>query len=194
MSGRPHIVLIGGTTGTGKSTVAVELARRLGINRVASTDVVRETMRAFFGPDVLPSIHHSSFESKPLIQGFVEQSQRVAVGVAASIDRALEEGWSLVMEGVHLVPGLLDVGHDAVLTECVLRISDETLHAQHFFARAERGQRAAAKYLDHLREIRALQDYIVDRAEDEGIAVIENERAEVTVDALEELVLARARA
>src|SRR3954468_19032034 len=33
----PVIVLIGGSTGTGKSTVAAEVAHRLGITRVAST-------------------------------------------------------------------------------------------------------------------------------------------------------------
>ena len=46
-SGLPVIVLIGGTTGTGKSTVASEVAYRLGITRVTSTDFIRETMRAF---------------------------------------------------------------------------------------------------------------------------------------------------
>ena len=42
------IVLLGGATGTGKSTVATELAYRLGITRVTSTDFIRQTMRAFF--------------------------------------------------------------------------------------------------------------------------------------------------
>src|SRR3954454_23670755 len=59
----PVIVLIGGSTGTGKSTVAVEVAHRLGINRVASTDFIRQTMRAFFSPEFMPPIHYSSFES-----------------------------------------------------------------------------------------------------------------------------------
>src|SRR3712207_3632638 len=34
----PIIVLIGGATGTGKSTIAAEVAYRLGITRVTSTD------------------------------------------------------------------------------------------------------------------------------------------------------------
>ena len=44
----PVILLVGGGTGTGKSTVATEVAYRLGITRVTSTDFVRQTMRAFF--------------------------------------------------------------------------------------------------------------------------------------------------
>ena len=48
----PIMIFIGGATGTGKSTVATELAYRFGITRVTSTDFVRQTMRAFFSDDV----------------------------------------------------------------------------------------------------------------------------------------------
>ena len=59
----PVILLVGGGTGTGKSTVATEVAYRLGITRVTSTDFVRQTMRAFFSKEFMPSIHYSSFEA-----------------------------------------------------------------------------------------------------------------------------------
>jgi len=59
----PVVLLIGGATGTGKSTVATEIAYRLGITRVTSTDFVRQTMRAFFSKDFMPAIHYSSFEA-----------------------------------------------------------------------------------------------------------------------------------
>lgn len=39
---RPLVLLIGGATGVGKSTVATTLARHLGITRVASTDFIRD--------------------------------------------------------------------------------------------------------------------------------------------------------
>ena len=113
----PIIVLIGGSTGTGKSTVAAEVAHRLGITRVASTDFIRQTMRAFFSREFMPTIHYSSFEAgqavdddvtgDPTIVGFVDQCRHVCVGVEAAIHRSLTEGWSMVLEGVHLVPGLL---------------------------------------------------------------------------------------
>src|SRR6266540_4241882 len=61
--GLPIILLVGGATGTGKSTVATEAAYRLGITRVTSTDFVRQTMRAFFSEEFMPSIHYSSFEA-----------------------------------------------------------------------------------------------------------------------------------
>jgi 2-phosphoglycerate kinase len=197
----PIVILVGGATGTGKSTVASEIAYRLGITRVTSTDFVRQTMRAFFSHDFMPSIHYSSFEAglalpdaeDPLVAGFLDQSRNVLVGVQASIERALQEGWSIVLEGVHLVPGLLPaIERGAVVSACVLKICDETAHAQHFFTRDAGTERPMAKYLDRFEEIRLLQDFIVGRAEREGVPVIENESADAATAAVAELVLSAA--
>ena len=90
----PVLILIGGATGTGKSTVATELAYRFGITRVTSTDFIRQTMRAFFSDEFMPAIHTSSFEAgavadpdvtgDPVVLGFVEQSRQVCVAVDAA--------------------------------------------------------------------------------------------------------------
>ena len=60
---RPLVVLIGGTTGVGKSTLATMLAARLGITRVIATDVIRQVLRAFFTAEAMPSVHHSAFDA-----------------------------------------------------------------------------------------------------------------------------------
>ena len=89
------------------------------------------------------------------------------VGVEAAIERALTEGWSMVIEGVHLVPGLVPAEIDgALVVHAVLRIDDAEVHRTHFHVRdaATGGVRAMDKYLDQLDEIRALQDSIVERA------------------------------
>ena len=197
----PIVILVGGATGTGKSTVASEIAYRLGITRVTSTDFIRQTMRAFFARDFMPSIHYSSFEAgdafpeadDPLVAGFLDQSRCVLVGVHAAIERALHEGWSMVLEGVHLVPGLLPSLDDrALVSACVLNIADETAHAQHFFSREAGTERPMAKYLDRFEEIRRLQRFLVGRADRAGVAVIENESADDATAAVAEMVLSAA--
>ncbi|HZQ15177.1 MAG TPA: hypothetical protein VFA82_00260 [Gaiellaceae bacterium] len=198
----PIVVLVGGTTGTGKSTVAAEVAHRLGITRVASTDFIRQTMRAFFSPEFMPTIHHSSFEAgaavdpdvpgDPTVLGFVDQCRHVCVGVDAALHRSLTEGWSMVLEGVHLVPGLVPSQLDgAVLVHVVLEIADEQLHRLHFNVRdtSTRGVRPMAKYLDRLDDIRRVQAYIVERAGRAGVPVVENANAERTIDDVIELVM-----
>jgi len=195
----PILILIGGATGTGKSTVASELAYRFGITRVTSTDFVRQTMRAFFSSAFMPSLHYSSFEAgdafpdavDPLEFGFLQQSRNVLVGVRASMERALEEGWSLVLEGVHLVPGMLEPPRpgEAVVVSCVLTISDEVEHEQHFFSRDAGSERPLSRYLERFEDIRALQDLLVGRAERDGVPVIENEDADRAASTIADLVL-----
>jgi 2-phosphoglycerate kinase len=199
----PIIVLIGGATGTGKSTVATEVAYRLGVTRVTSTDFVRQTLRAFFSPEFMPSIHYSSFEAgralrsaeaeevDPLLHGFLDQTRNVLVGVNAAIERSLAEGWSTVLEGVHLVPGMTSPISDALVVQCVLAIQNEDAHASHFWIRdvASEGARSLDKYLEHLSDIRYLQDYIVERAEREDVPVIWNQDREGATSAVLELVL-----
>lgn len=197
----PLLVLVGGATGTGKSTVATEVAHRLGITRVTSTDVVRQTMRAFFSREFMPSIHYSSFEAGPAIAsddadadtvllGFLEQTRNVLVGVRAVLARALEEGYSLALEGVHLVPGLIPPIDGAVFCQVLLRIEDEDEHAGHFWTRDDECMRPFDKYLSALPDIRRIQDYLVERAAKARVPVIENENVEETVDHVIDLVLA----
>jgi 2-phosphoglycerate kinase len=198
----PLIVLVGGTTGTGKSTVATEVAHRLGITRVTSTDFIRQTMRAFFSDEFMPTIHYSSFEAgealdgeatvDPLLTGFVDQCRNVCVGVDAAIRRSLTEGWSMVLEGVHLVPGMVPAGLDgALLLHVVVEIASEEAHRMHFQVRdaTTGGVRAMEKYLDRLDDIRRIQSFIVGRARREGVAVIENANVDRTIDQVIELVM-----
>ena len=195
----PIMVFIGGATGTGKSTVATELAYRFGITRVTSTDFVRQTMRAFFSRDFMPSIHPSSFEAgdafpdaeDPLEFGFLQQARNVNVGVRASSERAFHEGWSLVLEGVHLVPGMVEVpGPDlAVSVFVVLSIEDEDEHNRHFRFREEGSERPESHYLERFADIRRLQEVIVARAHRAGVPVIENEDADRAARTVADLVL-----
>ena len=200
----PIILLVGGATGTGKSTVATDVAYRLGVTRVTSTDFVRQTMRAFFSREFMPAIHFSSFEagratadedaegSEAVLDGFLEQTRDVLVGVQAAIDRALEEGWSVVIEGVHLVPGMLPrTIEGALVVQCVLAISDAEAHASHFWIRDNdsEGVRPYEKYLEAFDDIRLVQAYILGRAQKHDVPVIENGDIEDAIGKVMELVL-----
>ena len=202
----PIILLVGGGTGTGKSSVATDVAYRLGITRVTSTDFVRQTMRAFFSREFMPAIHYSSFEAgrataeegeehddigKAVVDGFLEQTRDVLVGVAASIDRALQEGWSMVLEGVHLVPGMLPPIENALVVQCVLAINDTEAHASHFWIRDNdsEGMRPYEKYLECFDDIRLVQEYILGRAQRHEVPVIQNANIEEAVVEVMELVL-----
>jgi 2-phosphoglycerate kinase len=204
----PVILLVGGGTGTGKSTVATEVAYRLGITRVTSTDFVRQTMRAFFAKEFMPSIHYSSFEAglglskaeeeesgDAALLGFLDQTRNVLTGVEAALQRALDEGWSMVLEGVHLVPGMITTElRGALVVHCVLAIHDEEIHRTHFWIRdaTSDGVRPVDRYIGGLPEIRMIQEYVLERAGRADVPVIENESQNDAVSAVMNLVLEQA--
>ncbi|HEX8104444.1 MAG TPA: hypothetical protein VF533_17645 [Solirubrobacteraceae bacterium] len=183
----PLVVLIGGTAGTGKSTLATTIAHRLGITRLTSTDMIRHILRTFFAVDVMPDVHCSSFEARRAVRqlapegtdldllGFRLQAEHVASAVRALVDRAITERTPILLEGVHLVPGLLpdDVRSRALVVHAVLAVEDEEAHRSHFELRGEAQARGpTARYLDSFATIRKLQDHLVEAAEAAGVPVI----------------------
>lgn len=200
---RPLIVLLGGTTGTGKSTVATMLAGRLGITRVIATDAIRQVMRSCFTHDFMPAVHYSAFDAAGAVEapgqgrgdeadldlaGFARQAESVGTGVAAIVERAVEEGTPTIVEGIHVLPGSLDreLGERCVPVEALLVVEDEDVHRGHFTARG--GDRPAERYLESFGRIRKLQDHLAGRARAEGIPVISNESVDRAVVEVLDLV------
>jgi 2-phosphoglycerate kinase len=184
---RPLVVLLGGTTGVGKSTLATMLAARLGITRVIATDVIRQVLRAFFTHEAMPTVHYSAFDAGG-IEGYGDQAEHVGTGVAAIVERAANEAEPVIVEGVHMLPGRMPTGlrESCVLVEAVVVVGDEELHRGHFSHRP--GSRPAARYLSAFDEIRALQGHLAGMAEAAGVAVIDNENVDAALAELMELV------
>ena len=194
---KPMIVLIGGTTGSGKSSVALEVAKRLGINRVFNTDIIREIMRYMLPVDIAPTLHVSSFVAgnavknlilkNNLIYGFCQQSSLVTEGVKAYIKRNVKEGLTSVINGVHLVPGYLKTecfGSNALLFHYVLYLEDEEEHKQHFYSRSEGSMRDPEYYISNIKAIRNIQEYIKEMALKENVKIIVNYDFENTVKSI----------
>ena len=185
---RPLVVLIGGTTGVGKSTLATMLAARLGVNRVIATDVIRQVLRAFFTIEAMPTVHHSAFEAGG-VSGYRDQAERVGTAIAAIVERAADEAKPVVVEGVHVVPGGVHprVRDRCVLVEALVVVDDPDLHRGHFSLRP--GTRPAERYLASFDDIRRLQDHLWARARSEGVAIVDNENVDGALARLMELVL-----
>jgi 2-phosphoglycerate kinase len=196
---RPLVVLIGGATGVGKSTVATQLAHQLGITRVSSTDFIRQVLRSVVPAAIAPELSRSSFE---LDQGrsrdgarhaeFERQARQVLIGVGATIERAAREGTPLIVEGIHLWPGLVDVQSvpDSLVVHVVLTVEDPDDHEERFAVRAGASRRPASRYDDGLGAIRELQEQLVAAARRSGVPVIENRHEDTTVRGVLDLVFA----
>ena len=147
-SNEPLIILIGGASGVGTSSMAFELANRLGLKNIISTDMIREVMRKIISKELNPVIHKSSFDAyesirtpairvDTTIEGFISHVDVVNVGIEAIVERSIKEGISIIIEGVHVVPGfiredLINKGNIIILT---LIVEDEEMHKQMFYSR-----------------------------------------------------------
>ncbi len=203
------ILMIGGTTGVGKSTLASEVAHRLGITRIVSTDAIREIMRMVYPAEVIPALHVSSFEADkvlripvppgadPLILGFREQTSIVVQGIKAEVKRVITEGINAVVEGVHIVPGYIDFIEEfkdrAVIIPLIVWMEDEDAHRSHFFLREidTEGRRPYEKYRQNFERIRKIGEFVKGLALERNIPVVNFSYLDTAVNDVLQIVFQR---
>lgn len=188
---RPLVIYCAGATGTGKSTLSLELAPLLRIYRINATDTIRQVMRMVFSSTILPALHRSSFEldtperslevgseewRQELIAAYEEQATRVCVGVRAVVERSIAESASILVEGVHLLPSLVpfpDLEGAAYQQMILLSTLDEEVHRSHLLARSDLERGPSDRYLDHFPAIRELQRYLLAQAEEHDVPLLD---------------------
>jgi 2-phosphoglycerate kinase len=209
-SGQPLLILVGGAPGAGKSTVTARLAFILDIVRTQSTDMMREIIRCYLAPHVVPTLAFSSFEAwrglpeiesavggptevNPVVAGFLSQFGTVKVALEATIGRALKERDDLIVDGVHVLPDKLDLDaarKQAVVVPLVLAVTNAALLHHRLRRRGrEQPERGSSRSTGHLDAIWNLQSYILDGAERSGIPIIANWGVEDTVQLILEEVM-----
>lgn len=190
-SGQPLVVAVGGSSGVGKSTVSLEAADRLGISVVISTDQVRAVIRSVLNPELLPALSQSSFSADKMLRSnlsgnrllfaFEEQARIVQHGTMALARRSVKEGQQVMVNGVHIVPGLQPGQPDFPLFTYVLTVGSAQEHRGRFIQRFLDGDRKPTEYLERMEAIRALDDYIVEQCHRHGVQVITSTTFEGTV-------------
>ena len=201
-SGKPLIILVGGATGTGKSTICSELAYRLDVVRTQSTDMMREIIRSYLAPHEVPTLGYSSFDAwrglpgtkvrdgdrktdNPIIAGFLAQYSNVKPALEATIARALKERHDMIVDGVHVLPMELDLAkarEAAVVVSVMLAVTTrQRLTNQLSWRSREQPDRGSDRYLEKLDAIWELQSFLLNLADQAHIPVIANWTIEDTV-------------
>ncbi|WP_296859376.1 2-phosphoglycerate kinase [uncultured Methanobrevibacter sp.] len=204
ISKKPLIILIGGASGVGTSSMAFELANRLRLKNLISTDMIREVMRKIVSKELSPVIHKSSFDAyqsiripsisvDSVIEGFISHVDVVNVGIEAIIERSVKEGISTIIEGVHVVPGFIrkDLMDNNNIIMFTLTVEDEEAHKQRFYSRCRQPwvKRSLERYMDNFDTIRKTQNFLVDQAKINNTCVINNIDINVTIDIMVNEVL-----
>jgi 2-phosphoglycerate kinase len=190
----PLIIMIGGATGTGKSTIAAELAYRLDIARTQSTDMMREIIRSYLAEQVTPALQYSSFEAwrglpassytineedpHKVINGFLAQLSAMQPAIETTINRTLQEHENLIMEGVHIVPSELELCNaekEAVCMQFMLTTLDKKSLKKQLKKRIrEQSKHRDSDHVEFIDEIWELQSWLLETADSEEVNIIPN--------------------
>ena len=194
---KPYVILIGSASGIGKSTIAAELAKQLNIKHLIESDFIRAVVRGIIGKEYAPALHSSSYDAYKHLRnknryedyndlvsaGFDEHASYVIPALEKIIQRAITDYDDIVIEGVHLVPGLIDINQfkDYANIYFFVLSSDEESHKERFVKRAIQIQRGG-KQLDYFKENRIIHDHLLKQAKKNDVDIIKTETIEKSLD------------
>jgi 2-phosphoglycerate kinase len=222
----PYIILLGGATGVGHSTIAFKLSELYPVRGFQRTDTIREVLRMALSPYVNPEIFVSSYKAhqhldsiykdpqimprNEVVLGHIRQMECVFLGVESAISRDVRENINSIYEGVHIWPGKLKQAewynkshrqkiadaykkmgfellraeeYDKHVIEVLIDIENPEMHKKRFLQREIYSPlRPSDKYLDNMKNIRLIRDFLVDQANINGIPIIQNVNLEDAVN------------
>ena len=194
MAQEAKVILLGGSPGTGKTTLGNLLVRELGLDHHLSTGFIRASVRpllpepeqrllgmhAFDVGEALPEL--AADGTSRVFQGVVHQATMLKPSIESCVRRAVHEGVGLVIEGSHMIPGVLDPTELGAALLCVLDVSDRDTLRSRALSAAHVHRKLDEEQLARLLQ---LQEDLVNRARALDVPVIMNDRLP---DALEQLV------
>ena len=194
---KPYVILIGSASGIGKSTIAAELAKTLNIKHLIESDFIRAVVRGIIGKEYAPTLHSSSYDAYKNIRnknrynsyndlvsaGFDDHASYVIPALEKIIQRAITDYDDIIIEGVHLVPGLINIDQFKNYANIYFFIlsSDEESHKERFVKRAIQIHRGG-KQLDYFKENRIIHDHLLNQAKENDVNIITAEAIDKTLE------------
>eukprot|EP01112_Ceratiomyxa_fruticulosa_P022311 TRINITY_DN8123_c0_g1_i1.p1 TRINITY_DN8123_c0_g1~~TRINITY_DN8123_c0_g1_i1.p1 ORF type:complete len:500 (+),score=71.54 TRINITY_DN8123_c0_g1_i1:101-1501(+) len=183
-------ILLGGTSGCGKSTISALLASRIGFTSVISTDNIRQILRKFITREQSPILWASTYHAGELIgdldatpeeriiKGYEAQNEMIFNKLDTLITTYEERKESLIVEGVHLDTQLIMrlVKRHPTCIPFLMYISNEAKHKERFAIRSKYMtlDPHQNKYTKYFKNIRIINNHLCAGAESYMIPQIDN--------------------
>jgi 2-phosphoglycerate kinase len=203
LEGKSLVIVMIGTVGVGKGTLANNLATLFRISRILGTDVVHSLMKDLLSPKLVPELQASPFEAykdlrsiyssiyDPLLIGFNEVSKIVDAGLRSIIYRSEREKISTIIRGElfalkEIGPWLLD---QPEVFPFMITLSDETLHKERLLKDEQVSNQKLTE--DSFDAIRKIQNYLLEGSEKMGIQIIDNHSSEETIETILDVIVSK---
>ena len=189
-----RLLIITGTSGTGKTTISTKIASILGIEQIVATDAIRELLRVEFSSAEAPALHRSSFESAggSVFSDWKEAVDAVTGGINAIIGESLVEKSDLMVEGVHYFPNkeIIDLWKESggEVAGIVLHVDGEEVHRRMIANREKHNGKSVSHYLENLDRIRKIQEAIMDVGIREGWNLIDPTEEDDVIGAIKSIL------
>lgn len=183
------IILIGGASGSGKSSLTSLLAGRLHLKEMSS-DNIRHIMRNFISKNESPFIFSSTYESDHLIkdptltqeqktiEGYLRQCREVQRELKKVLDYYYRNGVWVIVEGVHITPDYILECMKSFNScfGCIVYVEDAEKYKNRFASRSSKNSIKPEdnKYIQSFDKILMIQSYLIQQAEEKLIPQIHN--------------------
>lgn len=177
------IILIGGAQGTGKAKIASKLAKTLNISHIISTEQIKDIVKSIISKDQLPSIYENVLNIKnnvsnindDKIWGYLRQTMDLKPCIEAVINNPHSYKDTTIIEGIHIIPGVINIPKDFKVIQFILHQPVEKLHS--------RLLEEKEKYkIEDYSKVRAFQDYLISTAEKNNAKLINSEDIQTSVN------------
>ncbi len=135
------VLLIGGASGMGKSSIAYELARFYNVN-VIEVDDICQSVKAMTTKEVLPAIHYWStgvnwkdVSVSGNVKWLIDVSKEMISGLKAIVDNHIEADVPVIIEGDFIHPELITSFKDKKVKKVYIYESDKEQILKNYLAR-----------------------------------------------------------
>ena len=148
------IILIGGATGVAKSSYSYSIMKKEKIVHKIGSGFIREMAKSFISKKKNKNLYTHSYETnlkKPILNLYL-QSKPIKKMIKKVIERANREGTSIIIEGVNLIPGLMEFKN--IDQKILLIVKNEKKHFKMIkMNKPHKLREVPKKYLTNIRSI-----------------------------------------
>lgn len=180
---RPKIiVLIGGSAGVGKTTLAKMLSEAFNIDHRIGTGYIREALRSVLTKQDYEYLHTSTFRpsrKNSLIDSYLRQCQAMSFALNSCMKRARKEGTSLIIEGSNILPAAIEMSQADLFL--ILKVTSKIKHLSLLLGDTHRFRQISKQDFMNIRKIQSYIIQEVKKADSQNLYVIENYKLEKVI-------------